>query len=420
MQARPEALLSDSPTGWGRKSGRPGATMADPSQFDELPMPWLRAKHGTKWHRPGPVVIPAWVADMDFPPAPVIVEAITGILARGDLGYPDWPDNPLALPFSERMASRYGWSPDPARVRATTDVVQGLQIVLTLASRPGDGVVLFTPSYPPFLASIGEMHRRLVPAPLSIDASGHWSWDREALERELDRHPARILVLVNPHNPTGKVFDPAELAWIADLAARHELTIVCDEIHAELIHQPHQHTPISSLGQAVEARTVTLTSATKAFNIAGLRAAVVHVGSKAVQDAWDTQPSALFGAVSVAGVEATLAAWRGGQPWLDAVTAHLTRQRDHLMSRLPELGGVSAVAPQAGYLAWLDFSQAGLPAPPGAWCRRHALVELNEGGDFGPGNETHARLNFATGRNVLDALVSAIGDALGKHRDSSV
>lgn len=387
-----------------------GAT--PPAQFDELPMTWLRAKHGTKWHRPGPGVIPAWIADMDFPPAPAIVEAITEALGRGDLGYPDWPVNPLAQPFAERMASRYGWNPEPAAVRGISDLIQGVQIVLDLATRPGDGVVLFTPSYPPFLASIEKMNRRLVPAPLSVGPPGHWDWDRDALEAELRRQPARVLILVNPHNPTGKVFDAEELRWISDLAIHHHLILVSDEIHADLMHQPGRHLPIAGLDQKTQARTVTLTSATKAFNIAGLRAAVAHVGSRSLRNSWDAQPPGLFGAVNVLGVEATIAAWRRGQPWLDDVTAHLTRQRDHLMARLAELPGVAAVPPAAGYLAWLDFSGVGLASPPGRWCRENAAVELNEGSDFGPGGETHARLNFGTSRNVLDAILDAIRDAL--------
>lgn len=368
------------------------------SSFSDLPMSWLRAKHGVKWHGPGPALLPAWVADMDFPVAPVIADAIGGAVARGDLGYPDWNQNPLAEPFADRMTARYGWSPDPGQVRGIIDIIQGLQIVLSLTTQPGDGVAAFVPCYPPFLETITAMRRRLVPLPLTPDGD----WDR-------DVPPARVLLLVNPHNPTGKTFDADELACIAELADRHDLIVVCDEIHAELVHRPNRHLPFAMFSPR---RAVTVTSASKAFNIAGLRAAVAHVGPDELRKAWDGQPPEFFGTPNVLGVEATLAAWRHGQPWLDAVTAYLAGQRDHLFTRLAELPGVTAAPPRAGYLAWLDCADAGLSAAPATWFREHARVELSPGSDFGAGHEDYARLNFATSRDVLDQIVDAMRDAM--------
>jgi bifunctional pyridoxal-dependent enzyme with beta-cystathionase and maltose regulon repressor activities len=370
------------------------------SSFSELSMSWLRAKRGIKWHGPGPALLPAWVADMDFPVAPVIADAIGGAVSRGDLGYPDWDENPLAGPFAERMSARYGWSPDPGQVRGVIDIIQGLQIVLSLTTQPGDGVATFVPCYPPFLETITAMRRRLVPIRLTPDGG----WDR-------DVPPARVLLLVNPHNPTGKTFDADELACIAELADRQDLTVVCDEIHAELVHRPSRHRPFATFSPR---RAVTLTSASKAFNVAGLRAAIAHVGPDELRAAWDAQPPEYYGTPNVLGVEATLAAWRHGQPWLDAVTTYLTGQRDHLFRRLAELPGVTAVPPRAGYLAWLDWSGAGLPEAPAAWFREHAGVELSPGSDFGAGNEDYARLNFATSRDVLDQIIDALRDALAR------
>ncbi|GAA2598035.1 PatB family C-S lyase [Winogradskya consettensis] len=365
---------------------------AEPTQ---VTMEWLRAKRGVKWHRPGPELLPAWVADMDFPVAPPVRDAIHATIARGDLGYPDWPRYPLAVPFAERMSRRYGWKPDPDRVRPITDLIQALQIVLTLTTAPGDGVAVFTPSYPPFLATIESMNRRLIRA--------------GAATAELSE--AKVLLLVNPHNPTGHVYSRAELDGIADLAERHDLLVISDEIHAELSYTGH--IPFASLNPRTAARTVTVTSATKAFNLAGLRTALAHVGPDDLRARWDAQPPDLYGAVNVLGVEATLAAWEHGDDWLRGVNDHLRAQRDHLALRVhAELSGVTMHVPEAGYLAWLDCAGAGLPGQPADWFRRHAGVELSAGLDFGPEGDHHARLNFATTREILDRIVDAMAAAL--------
>jgi len=395
----------------GVETGTDGIATAPSNRFEDLSIDWLRNKRSVKWHRPGGEVIPAWVADMDYPVAPEIRVAIENALGRGDLGYPDWPSHPLAEPFSHRMQARYDWSPDPDHVRGVTDLIQALQIVLSLATRPGDGMVVHTPNYPPFLATVNTMGCRLIPAPLQPDGPSSWDWNHQQLEADLTRTAAKVLLLVNPHNPTGKVFTATELQRIAELAERYDLIVVSDEIHAELIHHPHQHIPFASLDAHTAARTVTVTSATKAFNIAGLRTAVAHVGAARLRAAWDAQPPDLFGAVNVLGVEATLAAWSRGDDWLAGLNAHLLRQREHLISGLAVLP-VTLRPPEAGYLAWLDCSPAHLPGDPAGWFRRHAGIELSPGPDFGPGNVEFARLNFATSTALLNDITDRMSRSL--------
>jgi bifunctional pyridoxal-dependent enzyme with beta-cystathionase and maltose regulon repressor activities len=384
---------------------------ADP--FNDLPLSWLRSKRAVKWHRPGPELLPAWVADMDFRPAPAIRAALLGALERGDLGYPDWPENPLAAAFSTRMQNRYGWDPDRTHVRGITDLIQAVQIVVALVSEPGQAIVAHTPNYPPFLATISRMDRQLIAAPMLADGDG-WTWDHQALEASVRGAQARVLLLVNPHNPTGRAFRRGELEQLADLAERHDLTVISDEIHAELIHHPHRHLPFASLGPRTAARTITITSATKAFNIAGLRAAVAHVGPAAVRAGWDASPPDRHGAINVLGVEATLAAWTEGHDWLRDLNAHLLGQRDHLAARIPELTGLSLRPPEAGYLAWLDCGGAELPIDPAAWFRAHAGVQVSPGPDYGPGNERRLRLNFATSRTMLDEILDRMSRALNE------
>jgi len=360
---------------------------------------WLRAKRGVKWQRPGPDVLPAWVADMDFPMAEPIRAAVAAAVDRGDLGYPDWPEHPLAQPFADRMATRYGWSPDPVHVRGLTDLIQGVQIVTELATRPGDGVVLAVPNYPPFLATFPRHERRIVPLPVDDG--------RLALERLGADVDARLMLLVNPHNPTGRAYTRAELEAVAEFALRHDLLVVSDEIHADLAYEGHPHVPFASLGAEVAARTVTLTSATKAFNIAGLRCAVAHVGPADLRARWDAMPPDLFGAVNVLGVEATRAAWELGDPWLAGVRAHLADQRARLTTGLAGLP-VRYRPPEATYLAWLDWPT--LPQDAHAFFRR-AGVELSAGPDFG-GRPSQVRLNFATSAAVLDEILDRITTAV--------
>jgi bifunctional pyridoxal-dependent enzyme with beta-cystathionase and maltose regulon repressor activities len=187
---------------------------------------------------------------------------------------------------------------------------------------------------------------------------------------------------------------------------------VADEIHAELSYGK-PHIPMATLSAEVAARTVTLTSASKAFNLAGLRTALVHVGPEAVRRRWDALPSHFLGAPNVVGVEATIAAWRHGDPWLAALRAHLAAQRAHVGRRIGELPGVSWRPPEATYLAWLDCRGVDIGGEEAAaFFRRAARVELNPGPDYGPGGAGHARLNFATGRAIVDGVLDRMAGAL--------
>jgi bifunctional pyridoxal-dependent enzyme with beta-cystathionase and maltose regulon repressor activities len=377
----------------------------------EPSMQWLRGKRGIKWHRPGPELIPAWVADMDFPVAPPIRAAITAALDRGDVGYPDWSHDPLADAFGDRMRRSFGWDPDIGRVRPLTDLIQCLQVILHLATEPGDAVVAHLPNYPPFPSSIARMRRSLSPVRLRPDGES-WRWDRDELEAAA--RGARVLLIVNPQNPTGRAFTRAELQQLAEVAEAEDLLVICDEIHAELVHEPHRHIPFASLSEQTAARTVTVTSATKAFNIAGARTAVAHVGPSWLRERWDAMPPDLFGHPSTLGVDATVAAWRDCADWLAGLRAHLRAQRDHLAVRVAALPGVRMRVPDAGYLAWLDCTGAALDRDPAAFFREHAGLELAPGPDYDPAAEGWLRLNFATGRAVLDEILDRMAAALSR------
>lgn len=378
-------------------------------EFDPSPER-CRTKQTTKWHHVPSDVLPAWVAETDFDLCPQIAEAIVAAVERGDVGYPDWRTEPLAETFAERMASRYGWRPDPAHVRHTSDLIQAVQVVTDLCSAPSDAVVLHAPNYPPFLSALDNMGRTPVLIPMA-PSGGSWAFDAERLEDEAKRSAAKVLLLVNPHNPTGRVLTRAELELLAGIAERQDLVVVSDELHAELVYPGHEHVPFASLGEDVARRTVTITSATKSFNLGGLRTAVAHIGDERVRAAWDRLPSELLGSINVLGVEATLAAWHHGDAWLERQVAHLHALRDHLVSRVGELPGVAVRAPDATYLAWLDCRGTGVADPAGHF-RNRARVELVPGPNFGPGGEGHARLNFGTGRGILDQVLDRMAASL--------
>jgi bifunctional pyridoxal-dependent enzyme with beta-cystathionase and maltose regulon repressor activities len=370
-----------------------------------------RGKQTAKWHHVPSDVLPAWVAETDFDVCPAVADAIVEGVMRGDVGYPDWDVEPLADAFAERMAARHGWRPDPSHVRHTSDLVQAMQVVIELWTARGDGVVLHAPNYPPFLAALDNMGRRPVVSPMTPSGDS-WTFDAERLGEEVARNRPKVLVLVNPHNPTGRVLTREELEQLATLSVQHDLVVVSDELHAELTYPGHRHIPFASLGDDLARRTVTITSATKSFNLGGLRTAVAHVGDARVRAAWDRLPSALLGSVNVLGVDATLAAWRHGDAWLERQRDHLHSVRDHLMSRIGELPGVRLRAPEATYLAWLDCREADLGVEPAEHFRRRARVELSAGTIFGPGGEGHARLNFGTGRRILDEILDRMAASL--------
>ena len=388
----------------------PHETDTDSASVFSADLARLRTLTCIKWTRYPEDVIPAWVADMDLVPAPPVVNAVRSLADRGDFGYNFAAARQLPEVFSAWEERHHGWRPDPNRVRVFCDVMQAVEATLWLHTEPGDGVVLFTPVYHPFFPAVTSTGRRVVECALHEDG---WRIDPETLERAIDSG-TRAILTCNPHNPTGRVFDADELAAIADVAERYDLLIVSDEIWCDLVHPGHMHVPIASLSDDTAARTVTISAASKAFNIAGLHCAVAHIGHAGVASALEELPRHLLGAVGSPGAEATLAAWTAGETWLEAVRGHLTSQRDHLADRLAaELPAVRFDPPDATYLAWLDFRDAGLGDDPAEEIKRTGRVGLSHGHEFGALGKGFARLNFATSREILDEIIDRLVAAAG-------
>jgi cysteine-S-conjugate beta-lyase len=373
----------------------------------ELTAGELRARRGLKWRKYPPDVLPAFVADMDFKVAPAVQSAIQSLADHEDYVYGMTGDlEAFYAAFARRMSRRHGWSPDPALTIATSDVVQGIVATLVAYSDPGDGVVVQTPAYPPFLRVVDGTDRRLVENPLIL--SGRFVLDLDGLREAASR--ARILLLCSPHNPTGRVFDSDELRQIAAVAEEQDLTIVSDEIHADIVYDGARHIPMETIAPQ---RTVTLTSATKSFNIPGARAALVHFGSPALKERFNRAfPEHLLGRPSRFGVDATIAAWSDSEPWFDRVMQHLARNRALVAQWASSRKGVGHVSPEATFLAWLDCRELGLPGSPFDFFLESAKVALGDGRDFGGPGVGHVRLNFGTSKEILSEILARMSHAL--------
>ena len=376
--------------------------------IDDIDEARLRTRCGVKWSRYPADVLPAWVADMDFPTAPPIAAALHAMVDRGDLGYPpDAAVSGLAARFVERAHTRWGWDVDPALVTVLPDVVRGIEQAITALSAPGDAVLVTTPIYPPFTRVVPACGRRLVDAALL--ASG--ALDLAAIERVVVQQGVRLVLLCNPHNPTGHVPTADELGGLAAIAARHAVVVVSDEIHADLVYAGAAHVPFAALGPHASAQAITVNSASKAFNIAGLRCAVSVAGSPALHDrvVGDDPPHEPVG---MAGIVASLAAWSpDGDAWLADCLAVLDGNRRTVETWAAGLG-LGHRTPQATYLAWLDFRPLGIGSDASRVIVEQARVALSPGADFGAAFGGFARLNFATTPALLGEILDRIGTAL--------
>lgn len=381
---------------------------SDPFGLRSLDVDRLRTKPGAKWQAQ-PARFSAWVADMDFDVAPAVTAALRELVDANAFGYPDWGGpfaaSPAATSFVARQADRHGWEPDLDRIHELSDVVQGVRATVLHVSQPGDGVVLHLPAYHPFLHTIEEMDRRLVPVSWTGTA-----FDYDELDARLAAEPARLWILCHPHNPLGRVFGRAELERIAEIADRHDLVVISDEIHADLTMPGVGHLPFEALGPEVAARTVTVTSASKAFNLAGLRWAVLHAGHLPTHEALRSLPGHYLGAPNVAAVTATVAAWTAGDDWLGSVIAVLDENRRALPLLLDEhLPGATCLPLDATYLAWIDCRPLGLGDDLGPVFRARG-VEISPGVQFSPlgHGDGHVRLNLATSPAILADTVRAM------------
>ncbi|MGI9594895.1 MAG: aminotransferase class I/II-fold pyridoxal phosphate-dependent enzyme, partial [Acidimicrobiales bacterium] len=262
----------------------------------------LRQLTGIKWSRDPDDVLPARVADMDIPPPPFATQAVRDLADRGDFGYNRHAVQQLPQAFSDWQARYHGWEPEIDELTIFNDVLHAIAQSIWLHTEPGDGIVLLTPIYPPFINAVEGSGRRVVDVPLHPDG---WRLDPDVLEAAIDDGTSAIL-LCNPHNPTGRVFDQVEREAIATVVEDNDLLLISDEVWGDLTHPGHRPVPMATVGHGVAERMIAISSASKAFNLAGLRCAVAHIGSPRLAEQFDGLPPHFLGAVGSPGAEAAL------------------------------------------------------------------------------------------------------------------
>jgi cystathionine beta-lyase len=380
----------------------------------ELSYDQLRARRGKKWRQYAPDVYPAWIADMDFLTAEPVRHALQDLANNADFGYTSHHGEVPAA-FATRMKDRFGWVVEPERVILVADLVQAVTASLLAFSEPGAGVVLTSPSYPPLTAAVRATGRTLVDVPL-VHTGGRYELDVDGLRRALARDDVRVLLLCNPHNPTGRVFDHTTLSDVAEIALNSDVTVVSDEIHCDLVYPEATFVPFAVVDPVVAARTVSLHSATKSFNLGGLRCGVMHFGSAELMSRFTaTHPDRVLGRPNTFGTVATTVAWQQGQPWLDSILVRLRQNRDMVQRWVSRTPLVSSDPPEGTYFAWLDCTALGLDESAAEFFLREARVALNAGEDFGPAWHDFARLNFAVSSTILSEVLRRLDSAISKN-----
>jgi cystathionine beta-lyase len=368
------------------------------SQFDHAPD--RRGSGSNKWSRYAPDVLPLWVADMDFAAPPPILAALGTRLAHPVFGYAV-PSAQLREAIAARLLKRFDWRVSPDDILVLPGVEPGFNMALRALVRQGGQVAVHVPAYPPILAAPGHWGLRCCDIPVDADAG--------MLRKTLA--PGDALLFCNPHNPTGRVFDSGALTAIAEACLSAGAVIISDEIHCDLVFDGRRHIPIASLAPEIAARSVTLMSASKAFNIAGLKAAFAVIPDRALRERVAACRLGMVDSVNAFGLAATLAAFTECEAWLAELLAYLQSNRDLLVDAVRALPGISMTPPQATFLAWIDCRNSALAADPAGILLERGRVALSPGEDFtAPG---FVRLNFGCTRATLREAVDRIGACLG-------
>lgn len=391
------------------------------AQWDAITVEELHARGGMKWSA-NPGMIGAWVAESDLGTAPAVTRALRAAVDRGELGY---LPRPLAAELREATSAwireRQGWEVAPARIHPIGDVIAGLDIAIEMFSRPGSAVIVPTPAYMPFLSVPVRHGRAVIEVPNVTDARGRPALDLTAIDAHL-ADGAGLVVLCNPLNPVGRVFDREELEALVEVVARHGGRVFADEVHAPLLLGAAPHVPFAALSEAAAQHTITATSASKAFNLPGLKTAQLITSNDADQQAVLDAGPLLGHGTSTLGVVANTAAYREGGPWLDAFVDYLRGNArvlgEQLADRVPE---IVYREPEGTYIAWIDLRAVRLPDGQdpsaidlGAWLQTQARVALTDGRACGAAGAGHVRMILATPRPIVEEIADRIATALGR------
>ena len=373
-------------------------------------METLRRRTSEKWTTYPADVLPMFVAEMDFPLAPAIRSALEEAIARGDTGYVNPHDARVREAFADYATATWDWSPDPERMGTTTDVSVVIVESLRRLVAPGDGVIVTPPVYPPFFDLVPEAGGSVVEVPL-LDDGTTYALDLDGIDRALAAG-ARGVLLCNPHNPVGLVHSPDDLARLSEIVARHDGFVVSDEIHAPLTHTGHLFTPYLTVSDAARHHGIAAESASKAFNLAGLKCALFVAASDRMASLISSLPEEVGFRSGLLGVLATRAGFTDGRGWLADTVGTVERNLDLLADLLDRhLPAVTLRRPAASYLAWLDLSALGWGDDPAAVALERARVALSSGPTFGGQGAGHARMNVACAPETIIEAVSRLARA---------
>lgn len=379
--------------------------------FDEIIN--RRGTNSYKWDTTAPGVDAMWVADMDFRTAPCITEALRRRVEQGIFGYTFVPDEYYRATVGW-FSRRHRWIIDPTHIIYTSGVVPAVSAIIKGMTRPGDKVIVQTPAYNCFFSSIRNNGCQLSANRLRYE-NGVYSIDFEDLERRAADSEAKVLLLCNPHNPSGRVWTRAELERVADIAIRNGLFVISDEIHCELTYEGHDYTPFASLGEDIARRCAVCVSPSKAFNIAGLQIANIIAADSEVRRKIDRAINDNEVCdVNPFGVIATIEAYTNGEEWLDALRKYLWGNyvvlRDFFHRELPSYPVTDL---EGTYLAWIDCSAAEIGADKlERLLEKDAKVRLNAGTMYGDGGENFLRINLACPRELIEKALPRIARVL--------
>lgn len=360
----------------------------------------------------GDALFAAGVADMDFKAPPVVLEALRKRLDHGVFGYETVPDALLPA-LTGWLHEHHGWKVAEKQVLRAPNILNSLAIAASLFTEEDDGVIVQPPVFFDFFDVLRENRRSLICNPLVLK-NGRYLMDFEDLERKASDPRARMIYLCNPHNPVARVWTGEELRALGDICARHNVLVVSDEMHGDLVFPGNRYTPFATLGPGYAANCITCLSPAKTFNIASCCSAFTVISDDARREAFQVENSRLTVNKNNAFANVAMeAAFTGGGPWLQAVLTYLQGNLDLVRGRLRGLSGVELVEPEGTFLLWLNFNELGYtPEDLTAFLRRKAKWAVTQGHSFGTEGSGFARLNIACTRARLDAALKQLSDAI--------
>ncbi|MDD8021219.1 MAG: PatB family C-S lyase [Acidobacteriota bacterium] len=361
-------------------------------------------------------VIPMWVADMDFPAPVEVVEAIKKRAEHGAYGYPFIPES-FWNSIIKWMKKRHDWEIKREWLSRAPGVVPSLNICIQIYTSPGDKIIVQSPVYYPFFSAVENNGRQIVKNPL-IYKDGRWQMDLADLERKIDGR-TRMLILCSPHNPVGRVWGQRELEALAEIIVEHDLLLISDEIHEEHVYQGHKHLPVAALSSEIADRTVTLTAASKAFNVAGLTTSVVIISNHKLLNLYNTQMENLgLTTGNIFGLVALEAAYTYGQDWIEQLVEYLEGNMDFAHKFFEQyLPQIKFLKPEGTYLALLDCRSLQLPQPElNEFFLKKASVYFDQGPIFGDELEGFERMNLACPRPLLTEALQRIEKAVAQFK----